>query len=508
MVDSIALENFKAIKSRLALDLRPLTILCGSNSCGKSSILQSLLLLKQTTESQGLGQVLLTNGRLAHLGSLENIVYDHDATRDVQLEYVFPLDSGNAAQVRASRFPLPYLVQQVISNEQSPSDGLQLRVSVSLSSRSSGQHKKGLRPTAVESFEVAVQNRDRTVDSEDASPRLTLTRDALTKNYVIEWRNIQDHYSAADSRSRDVLSGGARDGVRFSHLFPVSFSRLDGTSRNTQLGQSFMRVSRWLTFTRDIVRFFTGSINYLGPLREEPARRYVYEDEVVEVGVKGENAAYLYMLERDRRIGACLQYDEQSGQVIRRPNMKFGQAVDSWLSLMGIQNLHPKTTENGIISLMMSAQAGDATSVNIADVGFGVSQVFPIVVAGLRTPVGSCLVLEQPEIHLHPRLQMQMADFLLSLAQTGRQILVETHSDHIVNRLVRRIVEDPTGNLAKLVGIYFIEPSAEGSRVQEVHLDPERGIVNWPSGFFDQAPNEQARILEAGLQKRMHGPKS
>lgn len=507
MVDSIALENFKAIKSRLALDLRPLTILCGSNSCGKSSILQSALLLKQTTEAQGPGQVLVANGRLAHLGSLENIVYDHDATRDVRLEYVFPLDSPTVAQARTGRPRLPYLIRHILSDEQPQPDGLQLRISISLSSRSSGQYRKGLKPTVVEFFEAAVQNRGSIVDSDDLHPRVTLTRDEQTKNYLVEWRNIPDPYSGSDSSTSKPLSGGARDRVKFSHLFPASFSRLEGTPRNTPLGVAFMRVSRWLTFAREVERLSTGSINYLGPLREEPARRYIYEDEVVEVGVKGENAAYLYMLEGNKRIGSCLLYDEQSGQVIKRPNMKFRQAVDSWLSLMGVQNLRPKTTENGIISLMMSAQAGDTTPVNIADVGFGVSQVFPIVVAGLRTPPGSCLLLEQPEIHLHPRLQMQMADFLLSLAQTGRQVLVETHSDHLVNRLVRRVVEDPTGDLAKLVAIYFIEPSEEGSKVQEVRLDPERGIVNWPKGFFDQASNEQTKIIEAGLQKRVHGPK-
>lgn len=507
MIDSIALENFKAIKARLGLDLRPLTILCGSNSCGKSSILQSVLLLKQTTEGQGPGQILVANGRLAHLGSLENIVYDHDATRDVQLEYVFPLDSLTVAQARAGRPGLQYLARHIVSYEQPQLDGLQLRIGVSLSSRSSGQHRKGLKPTVVESFEAAVQNRGGTINSDDLHPRVTLTRDELTKNYSVEWHNIPDVYRGSDSRASKILSGGARDRVKFSHVFPASFSRLEGTSRSTPLGMAFMQVSRWLSYAREIERFSTGSINYLGPLREEPARRYIYEDEVVEVGVKGENAAYLYMVEANKRIGTCLLYDEQSGQVATRPDMKFGLAVDGWLSLMGVQNLRPKTTENGIISLMMSAQSGDATPVNIADVGFGVSQVFPIVVAGLRTPAGSCLLLEQPEIHLHPRLQMQMADFLLSLAQTGRQVLVETHSDHLVNRLVRRIVEDPSGDLAKLVAIYFIESSAEGSKVQEVRLDPERGIVNWPRGFFDQASNEQTKIIEAGLQKRVHGPK-
>ena len=157
---------------------------------------------------------------------------------------------------------------------------------------------------------------------------------------------------------------------------------------------------------------------------------------------------------------------------------------------------------NKIIYLNMEASTYDETRVGIADVGFGVSQIFPIILEGLRMEKGATLMLEQPEIHLHPNLQMQMADYFISLALSGKQVLVETHSDHVINRLVRRIVEDETHNLQDLIGIYFIKPSENGSVYEEVKIDETKGIVNWPPDFFDQTANEQMKIMQAGLKKR------
>ncbi len=157
---------------------------------------------------------------------------------------------------------------------------------------------------------------------------------------------------------------------------------------------------------------------------------------------------------------------------------------------------------NEIIYLNLNSSSAEKTRVSIADVGFGVSQIFPIVLEGLRMPKGNTLLLEQPEIHLHPNLQMQMADYFISLALSNKRVIVETHSDHIINRLVRRIIEDQKFSLKDLIGIYFIKPTEKGSEYEEVCIDDKRGIINWPIDFFDQTALEQEKILQAGLKKR------
>jgi predicted ATPase len=115
---------------------------------------------------------------------------------------------------------------------------------------------------------------------------------------------------------------------------------------------------------------------------------------------------------------------------------------------------------------------------------------------------GNTLLLEQPEIHLHPNLQMQLSDYFISLALSGKNIIAETHSDHIINRLVRRIVEDEKYNLKDLIGIYFIKPSENGAIFEEIEISDNKGITNWPIDFFDQTANEQMKIMQAGIKKR------
>ncbi|MDM8550300.1 AAA family ATPase [Desulfobacterales bacterium HSG2] len=91
MIKEIDLENFKAFKQLGSLNVKPVTILCGSNNCGKSSVLQSILLFRQTFESQNPSQTFLLNGRFTHLGSFENIIYNKDIENIVCFGFKIPL---------------------------------------------------------------------------------------------------------------------------------------------------------------------------------------------------------------------------------------------------------------------------------------------------------------------------------------------------------------------------------------------------------------------------------
>mgnify|MGYP006168049891 FL=1 len=119
----------------------------------------------------------------------------------------------------------------------------------------------------------------------------------------------------------------------------------------------------------------------------------------------------------------------------------------------------------------------------------------------------SALILEQPEIHLHPKMQMKLADFILSLALSGKKVIIETHSEHMINRFVRRIVEDTTGELNSLIGINFIKNSTDGSICETVNLSETNGIVNWPEEFFDQAAEEHQKIMNAIINKKIENKK-
>ena len=126
----------------------------------------------------------------------------------------------------------------------------------------------------------------------------------------------------------------------------------------------------------------------------------------------------------------------------------------------------------------MSSSEFNKGRVNLADVGFGVSQVVPIVIASLLDH-SETLILEQPEIHLHPKMQMKLADFILSMAISGKTFIIETHSEHIINRFVRRIVEDENGILNSLIGINFIKNTEKGSKIEKVKITEKNGRVKY-----------------------------
>jgi predicted ATPase len=251
----------------------------------------------------------------------------------------------------------------------------------------------------------------------------------------------------------------------------------------------------------DVLKDIYAQYSYIGPLRGEPEREYIYRDEVREIGNKGENAAFLYLSEREKQIKNHYFYNLANDNFEKNENSSLKDALNQWLTLMKIQNFDAEIIHR-IIYLSQNASKFDSTKVGIADVGFGVSQIFPIVLEGLRLQNGGTLLLEQPEIHLHPNLQMQMADYFIALALSGKRVMIETHSDHIINRLVRRIVEDEKHHLRNLIGIYFIKPSENGSVYEPIVVDDTKGIVNWPTDFFDQTATEQMRIMQAGLKKR------
>ena len=104
-------------------------------------------------------------------------------------------------------------------------------------------------------------------------------------------------------------------------------------------------------------------------------------------------------------------------------------------------------------------------------------------------------------------MQMKLADFIISMAISDQNFIIETHSEHIINRLVRRIVEDKKGILNSLIGINFIKNTEKGSKIEKVKITEKNGIENWPDEFFDQAAEEQHKILDKIIQNKLRNKK-
>jgi predicted ATPase len=478
------------------MQIKPVTILCGTNSCGKSSILQSILLIRQTLESQISKQALLLNGGLVHLGVFENIIFEKKLDREVSFDFSFKITKNDLSENKTARPKNGALLRATSKRYDAlrdllPTESLQeaeeyhIHVNVSLKApvntrRAGVPMASYLITPIVHDFTFTVQ----ALDDKGALVSSSFVKFALneegTNQYLVQW-------SSGEMTAR----------VEFSNISPLFVAE---GGKNSAFDVS-VELSFYLRSMNAFLRSAFSSLTYIGPLREEPSRRYIYEDEVLEIGVKGENAAYIYLTQQHSMIDDHYFYHRSTDEFELKGQMPLAVAVQHWLDQMSIQSLKPEPSRE-IIYLNLNAGLLNKTRVNIADVGFGVSQIFPIILEGLRMARGNTLLLEQPEIHLHPKLQMQMADYFVALALSGKKVIAETHSDHIVNRLVRRIVEDERSGLKDLIAIYFVKHTENGSVFEEIKIDETKGIVNWPLDFFDQAATEQRKIMQAGLKKR------
>ena len=143
-----------------------------------------------------------------------------------------------------------------------------------------------------------------------------------------------------------------------------------------------------------------------------------------------------------------------------------------------------------------------STPVLITDVGFGVSQLLPVLVLLYYVPEGSIVLLEQPEIHLHPAVQTGLADLIISVAKTRKvQVIVESHSEHLLRRFQLRVAEDKiTPDDIKL---YFCETKSGASILNPLTVDIFGKIENWPPNFFGNEFEEIANLQKAGLKKKI-----
>ncbi len=180
------------------------------------------------------------------------------------------------------------------------------------------------------------------------------------------------------------------------------------------------------------------------------------------------------------------------------------KAVEAWGAQLGLLEAIRVVQEPKLGSTIIVKTEGLDKEVPLDAVGVGVSQLLPVLVLCLLSEPGSVILLEQPELHLHPALQQRLADFLIAIARSGRQLMVETHSEYMVSRLRRRIAEDSDDELLSISKVIFAERDGQTgiTTYRDVELSPYGDINEWPKGFFDQAAAEEREIIRGGLKKR------
>jgi hypothetical protein len=251
------------------------------------------------------------------------------------------------------------------------------------------------------------------------------------------------------------------------------------------------------------------SITYLGPLREPPQRIYSWSGDTPEdVGQKGQFAipAILAAANEDRKL------NRKRGRG-RRPEQRlinFAEFIAGWMKDIGVIDqfiVKPVAAGRKEYEVLIKIHTR-GPEVKITDVGFGVSQVLPALVQAFYCPPNSTVWMEQPEIHLHPQVQAELADVFISAIQAGEngearntQLIIESHSEHFLTRLQRRIAEGVIS--ADDVSIYFAKRTINSTELEKLCVNNDGDIENWPENFFgDEMADLTARTVAAASRRR------
>lgn len=229
-------------------------------------------------------------------------------------------------------------------------------------------------------------------------------------------------------------------------------------------------------------------LNYVGPLREPPRRYYsITGEKRASVGSRGEHMANL----------------------VRRRQPELQDELNRWIQRFEFgRGLVVSNLSDEFFSLSFEG-SNRSIRTNIAEAGFGASQVLPLIVQALAARKQSLTIAEQPEIHLNPRLQYVLADLFVEMANSEHRVIVETHSEHLLLRLRRLVAEGKIDH--KQVAIYFVEKTDGASGIRHIELQSNGHFPfdTWPKGFLGDTLREslalaaaQSRALRSAAVKR------
>lgn len=456
MLRTLRFLNFKGWKDTGTIRMAPISLFFGANSSGKSSIGQFLMMLKQTVESPDRKAVFYPGGKnsAVQLGSYQEMVFHRDPENKIAFDYRWSLTED-------LKFKDP-LSGQIFSG-----DELDFSAEVELSDSTKNMLQ-------VSEFKYRLLNKD----------TQSLSIDLSRKSDKREYAASAEQYFLVRKKMR---AWALKDVVRF-YGFP---DEVVACYQNADFVQE-------LNLAHE--RLFN-SIFYLGPLRTKTERLYTWGGITPEsVGFAGENTVAAILAARDRKIS--LGY--------RRPAKPLEEIIALKLKEMSLIEefrVNPISEQRQEYEVKVRTK-GSKDWVDLPDVGFGISQVLPVLVQCFYAPAGSIILMEQPEIHLHPNAQSALADVMIDVINSREngvdrniQVIIETHSEHFLRRLQRRIAE----NIApqEKVSAYFANISKTPATLEPLKIDIFGNVQNWPENFFGDEMIDITEQAKAAMKKRL-----
>lgn len=421
MITEVSAQNFKSWENTGQLEIAPLTGFFGANSSGKSSIFQTLLMLKQTVErpSDWSGTIDFGDeGSVVDLCSFEEVIHRHNVDLSLDLSVSWRLPEKLVIESRgAPGRSLPDLTQ---SSNCVETDALSFSTTLVAA---------GADSVAVDGFGYM----------SDGYEFFGIVRDSDSQYKLIAPPNqrLQGAFSSFPFRCYGIRDGSAK-----------------------------IPDTPFLSLERAFKHLFS-RVHHLGPLREPPRRSYAYGGEHPKgVGQYGEQAIAALLSGRLQ----LLAIDEQ---------------ILNWLQRLElIDSYRLQTDPDGDKDYEFRIQQYEnGPEVRLTDIGLGIYQILSTLALCYYVAEGSILILEQPEAHLHPKVQADLADVLIDVVKNRNiQIILETHSEYLLRRLQQRMAE------AKIsiedTALYLCQINNGKSEIERLNMDEGGDITNLPQDFF------------------------
>jgi predicted ATPase len=557
----IEIENFKGIASRQTIELKPITLLFGPNSAGKSTIIQALHYLREILERHNVNPDLTIAGGLIDLGGFSTLVHSHELDRAVHIKVILDLSDQQGSDtlqlnsgmrtndMEFEELQLRYLfgesadlkdyaiVQEVGVGVELTWSELELAPFVSrLSIELDGEHFAAIvsPPQAgraqLTDFNFAHPLLRRVANGGD-EPNEGFETAMSSSPLEDEVRSLArevalDRSTAGTPDGQFRIAVGTVKGALPNLDRELELDLRDPDEKKFELEQQTPRVrglrrllSEMVLGPARLVRDHLCAMTYIGPLREIPSRGYRPQVSPDEARWATGLAAW-DLLYTDRRGGLIEEVNGwisddsrlNTGYRLERVDFKeipvpglFHQIFERGLTeddIGELQEIYTSLQSRTEIALRDFAKG---ILVSPSDVGIGISQMVPVVVSALRAQDG-LLAIEQPELHVHPAIQVGLGDLLIRAVRldpdrfhSGKTVLIETHSEHIMLRLLRRIREtaeeelppNVTGLRPDDLSVIYVEGRDDGVRFRPLRIDQSGEFLDrWPRGFFEERGEE------------------
>ena len=485
MLDRFYIKNFKAFKEA-DITIRPITIIVGPNNSGKSSLIQAINLVQQTMLRNASNQIINTGSlgstgdQLIDFGTFREIinqaVYNSKTLKenDKKIEYKlyfgknyihFSLKEDDKAKVYIDNFSLNTSDIEYSLDGLSASDYNEKDFSI----KDANKFKINLDKLNIES--------DFRVKNDDVPFNLKIQPRIYREGFFFYIASVKpdDKWlkTILNEKFSSPLGSNLSLNLKKNSVDDIIKAFLDYTNQNNKISTN--SYSFFQKIKGDFAR-----IKYIGPIRQS-AEKYYNSGDFSDISNTGEHATQI--LAQDARLRTKVEKYLKKMDIAE--SLEINQITDQKIFELKIRTA---CLEKGI---------------NLKYAGCGVPQILPVIIQSLRTMEESLTMIEQPEVHLHPKIQAELADFFIEIASIRHRFLIETHSDYLIERIRYHVAK---GDLkSEDVLIYYIEPDpvTKSSRPIEVEINSKGQYHNLPKGYITNFKLTETKNMTDVLLKNL-----